>query len=138
MLELIALGFFVSLGAKGGIDTYDGAKDILTKAVSTDKIHDTIEKVKGAASAVVSEVEKGATAAKTTVVNNTDTVKKVVVDGADKAKKAVKDASHVIHEAVDNTLGIHKDAHAEGKSGERELNEERIGAEGDALRASAA
>lgn len=138
MIELILLGFFVSLGAKGGIDTYDGAKDIVTGALGTEKAHDVIEKAKGTVQTVVNEVERGATAAKTAVVDNADTFKKVVVDGAGKAKEAVTEGAHKLHEKIDSTLNIHKDEHAEEKSGEREPNEERVGAEGDELRAATA
>lgn len=138
MIELILLGFFVSLGAKGGIDTYDGAKDIVTGALGTEKAHDVIERVKGTAQTVVNEVEKGATAAKTAVVDNSDAIKKVVVEGAVKAKEVVKEASEVIHKTVDTTLNIHKDEHAEEKSGEREPNEDRIGALGDEAKGAAA
>ena len=119
MFELILLGFFVSLGAKGGIDTYDGAKDIVTGALDSDTVHGAVEKVKGTAQTIATEVEKGATAAKT-----------VVVDGAEKAKVAVVDSVHVIHEKVDNTLNLHKGGSV-GRTGEREPNEERIGALGD-------
>jgi len=126
-LDLVLIGFFVSLGAKGGIDTYDGAKEIVTGALASEKVHDAVERVKDTAQTVVDEVERGAIAAKTVVVESTEKAKKVVTKGV-----------HVIHERVDNTLGIRKDEHAKGKSGERELNEDRIGALGDEAKGAAA
>lgn len=137
-LDWILLGFFVSLGAKGGIDTYDGAKEIVTDALGSEKVHDVVERVKGTAQTVVNEVERGATAAKIAVADNIDTIKKVVVEGAEKAKTVVTEGVHVIHEKVDNTLNIRKDGHVEGKGDEREPNEDRIGAFGDEAKGAAA
>ena len=125
-LDLVLIGFLVSLGAKGGIDTYDGAKEIITDALGSDTVHGAIEKAKGTAQTIVDEFEKGATAAKT-----------VVVDGAEKAKSAVKETVSVIHEAVDSTLNLHKGENVR-KDAEREPNEDRIGALGDEAKGAAA
>ena len=124
MLELIFIGFFVSLGAKGGIDTYDGAKDIVTGALNSETAHDTVDKVKDTVKSVVDEVEKGAAAAKETVVEGASKAKKVVVEGVDKTKKAVTDSVHAVHERIDANFGIHK-------------NEHRIGAQGDDVKQAA-
>lgn len=96
-IDLILLGFFATLGGKGAIDTYDGVKSILTDAVQSKTVNNTIEKVKGAGTTVV------------------DTV----VEGAKDAKKVVVEASHKAHETIDNTLNIHKNEHRVGADGDK-------------------
>lgn len=88
-LDLILLGFFATLGGKGAIDTYDGAKEILTGVVKSKTVTDTIDSVKSTGTTIAS----------------------TVVEGAKDAKKVVIEASHKAHETIDKNLGIHGDKH---------------------------
>ena len=44
-LDLALIGFFVSVGAKGGIDTYEGGKALVKGALASEKVHDAMEAV---------------------------------------------------------------------------------------------
>ena len=44
-LDLMAIGFFATLGGKGAIDTYDAGKKILTGVVNSEAMHKIHKKV---------------------------------------------------------------------------------------------
>jgi hypothetical protein len=44
-IDLALIGFFVTLGGKGGIDTYDGAKALIKGAMASEKVHDIMDTV---------------------------------------------------------------------------------------------
>lgn len=44
-IDLALIGFFVTIGGKGGIDTYEGGKALIKGALSSEKVHDALESV---------------------------------------------------------------------------------------------
>lgn len=44
-IDLMLVGFFVTIGGKGGIDTYEGGKALIKGAMASEKVHDAMEAV---------------------------------------------------------------------------------------------
>lgn len=44
-IDLMVVGFFVTLGGKGAIDTYEGGKALVTGVMNSEKVHDAMDKV---------------------------------------------------------------------------------------------
>jgi len=44
-IDLMLVGFFVTIGGKGAIDTYDGGKQLIKGITQSEKAHDMMDKV---------------------------------------------------------------------------------------------
>ena len=44
-VDLMLIGFFVTIGGKGGIDTYEGGKALIKGAMHNEKVHDIMDTV---------------------------------------------------------------------------------------------